>query len=260
MMAFWESARILGLHCCGAWTACIAFHIICEQMEALGLRNYNFQKTQRAYQAVGWISPLVHMQVCIALKSAVSPKAASMTFVGFDMVTAAVVALAFALTLLYPFAKASLHFFRTSSSASSSTTSTTSSSIPLSTPQPKTQEGDLPMALRGGGVGGGLPGLVYGAGWARGGVVGESRWGRALALLPYALAHGWKVFFFWRGGARWRCCRMCWRRAAACPTTKRTAFTTTKLNLQLPFNLHGTFHWRTIHFSPSRSYLLGNYY
>jgi hypothetical protein len=192
MMAFWESARILGLHCCGAWTACIAFHIICEQMEALGLRNYHFQRTQRAYHAVGWISPLVHMQVCIALKSAVSLKAANMTFVGFDMVTAVLVALALALTLLYPFTKASLHFFRPYFTFSSSNIST-SSSIPLSTPHTKTQDGD---------PGGGLPGLAYGAGWARGAVVGESRWGRALALLPYALAHSWKVFFLGRvGGA-----------------------------------------------------------
>ena len=76
MMAFWESARILGLHCCGAWTSCIAFHILREQMEALGLGGYNFQRTQRVYHFVGWIAPLVHMQVCIALKSAVSPKAA----------------------------------------------------------------------------------------------------------------------------------------------------------------------------------------
>ena len=76
MVALRESARILGLHSSGAWSSCLATHIIRERLSMHGFVRYNFQRMQQAYHFMGWICPLVHMQICIAMKSAVSPTAA----------------------------------------------------------------------------------------------------------------------------------------------------------------------------------------
>ena len=95
LMALMESARILCLHTCGAWTGCIAVHFIREHLLSHGFVSYDFAKAQKYYYLAGWGAPLVHMQLCIALKSAMGPRAASAMFVGFDIVVLVLVALAF---------------------------------------------------------------------------------------------------------------------------------------------------------------------
>ena len=101
MMAFMESSRILGLHSCGAWTGCIALHLLRERLQVQGLALYDFTNSQRLYHLVGWGSPLVHMQTCIALKSLVSGGFASVAFVSFDIAIALLVAVSLAHAACY---------------------------------------------------------------------------------------------------------------------------------------------------------------
>jgi hypothetical protein len=165
-MALMESARILGLHTCGAWTGCIAVHLVRERLLSQGLADYDFPKTQRLYHLLGWGSPLVHMQLCIAMRSAAGPRAASATFVGFDILVAALVCVAFAHAALQALCCRSQH----------------------------SSHGSTPDGARHVGGRGQLPGLSSRD--RERGASGEIAASSLLALLPHLCSHGWKVFLF----------------------------------------------------------------
>jgi hypothetical protein len=169
--------------------------LVLEQLSAQGLSPpYNFRTMQRVYHCMGWGAPLIHMQFCIALKSSVSPIAAKMTFIAFDIMTALFVLIALLHTLV---AKV---FPPLCSLANSPPT------------QNHTSTG---MGHTGGGaLVGALPGLLSGPRAAAGET--DCHWNTVLGLMPYVIAHGWK----------------------------------------LPFNLVGSFHLNIPLFSPSLPYVM----
>ena len=181
LMALMESARILCLHTCGAWTGCIAVHLIREQLLSHGLASYDFSKAQKYYYLAGWGAPLVHMQLCIALKSAMGPRAASAMFVGFDIVVFVLVSLAFIHAMLPALAAPRLcciciycrQLFspRTGSSARGA--------MPIS----MSTHGETETCER-------LPGLCSARERSS---HEEFRAGNLLALVPHLCAHAWKV-------------------------------------------------------------------
>ena len=170
MMAIIESSRILGLHCCGAWTGNIAAHLLWERLLSQGLVSYDFARAQRIYHVIGWGASLVHMQACIALRSAVHPRTASAAFVAFDVVIALFVVLAAGYNLLH-----SLFRLLTPLVCGRG-----ASNLPASSTWA------APVSL-----GQSLPALHPGADQDGGGKARDAS--TLITLAPYALAHAWKL-------------------------------------------------------------------